>query len=105
LLDVYYSLQTKKGVKRKADTTTPTSVVVAVSPFDTPFDPGVPMPPRIPPSRRESSSRPIKKPKKDIPDDQAQHSTKSKKMKLNEQLKYCNTILKELFAKKHAVNT
>ncbi|XP_064649292.1 bromodomain-containing protein 3-like isoform X2 [Lineus longissimus] len=97
--------KTKKGVKRKADTTTPTSVV-ASSPFDPPFDPGVKGPPVVPrlqpPNRRESSSRPIKKPKKDLPEDQAQHSTKSKKMKLNEQLKYCNTILKELFAKKHA---
>ena len=55
------------------------------------------------PARRESA-RPIKRPKKDLPDDQAQHSTKLKG-KLNEQLKYCNGILKELFAKKHAVSS
>ncbi|KAF1641561.1 Bromodomain testis-specific protein, partial [Eudyptes chrysocome] len=51
------------------------------------------------PARRESG-RPIKPPKKDLPDSQ-QHQT-SKKGKLSEQLKYCNGILKELLSKKHA---
>ncbi|XP_010209959.1 PREDICTED: bromodomain-containing protein 2-like, partial [Tinamus guttatus] len=51
------------------------------------------------PARRESG-RPIKPPRKDLPDSQ-QHQT-SKKGKLSEQLKYCNGILKELLSKKHA---
>ncbi|KAL1420509.1 hypothetical protein MTO96_000488 [Rhipicephalus appendiculatus] len=52
-------------------------------------------------STRRESGRPIKKPSKDLPDTQ-QHSSKPKKGKLTEQMKYCNSILKELFAKKHA---
>ena len=55
------------------------------------------------PQRRESS-RPIKRPKKDLPDDNPQHSTKKLKGRLSEQLKYCNGVLKELYAKKHAVS-
>uniref|UniRef100_A0A803SP43 Bromo domain-containing protein n=1 Tax=Anolis carolinensis TaxID=28377 RepID=A0A803SP43_ANOCA len=51
------------------------------------------------PARRESG-RPIKPPRKDLPDSQ-QHQT-SKRGKLSEQLKYCNGILKELVSKKHA---
>ncbi|XP_049270060.1 bromodomain-containing protein 3 isoform X9 [Rhipicephalus sanguineus] len=83
----------KKGVKRKADTTTPL-----------PLEPGAyggapPEAKKV--STRRESGRPIKKPSKDLPDTQ-QHSSKPKKGKLTEQMKYCNSILKELFAKKHA---
>ncbi len=84
----------------------------ANAPYDPPYEPH--MPAKIgrgagsaaaaAAARRESARREIKKPKKDLPEDQAQHSTKSKKGKLNEQLRYCNNILKELFAKKHAVS-
>nr|XP_037268946.1 bromodomain-containing protein 3-like isoform X7 [Rhipicephalus microplus] len=86
----------KKGVKRKADTTTPL-----------PLEPGAyggapPEAKKV--STRRESGRPIKKPSKDLPDTQ-QHSSKPKKGKLTEQMKYCNSILKELFAKKHAVCT
>ncbi|KAK8773820.1 hypothetical protein V5799_011648 [Amblyomma americanum] len=89
----------KKGVKRKADTTTPL-----------PLEPGgygggsTGAPPEAKSSKvstRRESGRPIKKPSKDLPDTQ-QHSSKPKKGKLTEQMKYCNSILKELFAKKHA---
>uniref|UniRef100_A0A131XJ13 Putative transcription initiation factor tfiid subunit bdf1 n=1 Tax=Hyalomma excavatum TaxID=257692 RepID=A0A131XJ13_9ACAR len=85
--------QAKKGVKRKADTTTPL-----------PLEPGgygdaPPEAKKV--STRRESGRPIKKPSKDLPDTQ-QHSSKPKKGKLTEQMKYCNSILKELFAKKHA---
>nr|XP_037268937.1 bromodomain-containing protein 3-like isoform X2 [Rhipicephalus microplus] len=88
--------QVKKGVKRKADTTTPL-----------PLEPGAyggapPEAKKV--STRRESGRPIKKPSKDLPDTQ-QHSSKPKKGKLTEQMKYCNSILKELFAKKHAVCT
>ena len=105
------ALQTKKGVKRKADTTTPAPVLPVPSQFDPPYD--LPSGPpsakgtvaaKLGPGRRESG-RQIKKPKKDLPEDQAQHSTKSKKGKLPDGLKFCNNILKELFAKKHAVSS
>lgn len=94
-------LAKKKGVKRKADTTTPTPTAILA--------PGSPASPpgsleakaaRLPPMRRESG-RPIKPPRKDLPDSQQQHQS-SKKGKLSEQLKHCNGILKELLSKKHA---
>lgn len=47
----------------------------------------------------------MKKPKKDLDDDQLQHSSKAKKEPLSEALKYCGNILKELLSKKHAVST
>lgn len=84
----------KKGVKRKADTTTP------ISSFDQGYSQLGPDTKSKMSTRRESG-RPIKKPSKDLPDT-AQHVTKPKKGKLSEQMKYCSQILKELFAKKHA---
>ncbi|XP_074655384.1 bromodomain-containing protein 2-like isoform X2 [Tubulanus polymorphus] len=98
---------TKKGVKRKADPVGGKTMVlpptqttsVTPSPYDFPsFDEATP----VKVQNRRESSRPIKRPKKDLPDDQAQHSTKSKKGKMGEQMKYCNVLLKELYAKKHA---
>ena len=79
-----------------------------MAPYDPPYEPsgvksGDVAAARIAAGRREST-RQIKKPKKDLPEDQAQHSTKPKKGRLTEALKYCNGILKELFAKKHAVS-
>ncbi|EEC12083.1 bromodomain-containing protein 2, brd2, putative, partial [Ixodes scapularis] len=93
--------EVKKGVKRKADTTTPLG--------NAPLEAGSGYPPlcNLPEAKsskistRRESGRPIKKPSKDLPDTQ-QHSSKPKKGKLTEQMKYCNSILKELFAKKHA---
>ncbi|KAH9360276.1 hypothetical protein HPB48_005728 [Haemaphysalis longicornis] len=98
--------QAKKGVKRKADTTTPLPLE---PPAGGPSYVGVavgapPEPKSSKVSTRRESGRPIKKPSKDLPDTQ-QHSSKPKKGKLTEQMKYCNSILKELFAKKHAVCT
>ena len=95
--------QTKKGVKRKADTTTP-STVLTVSQLDPVYEPEGPsrVPPGHQPNRRESS-RQIKRPKKDLPEDEAQHSQKHKRAKMPEQLKYCSQILKDLYSKKHAV--
>ncbi|XP_030053116.1 bromodomain-containing protein 2 isoform X2 [Microcaecilia unicolor] len=89
----------KKGVKRKADTTTPTTTaIIATSGSSSPIMSLMSKPAKIP-VRRESG-RPIKPPRKDLPDSQ-QHQT-SKKGKLSEQLKYCNGVLKELVSKKHA---
>ncbi|NXX59760.1 BRD2 protein, partial [Scopus umbretta] len=90
----------KKGVKRKADTTTPTTTaIIATSGESSPSATLLEAKAAKIPVRRESG-RPIKPPKKDLPDSQ-QHQT-SKKGKLSEQLKYCNGILKELLSKKHA---
>lgn len=88
----------KKGVKRKADTTTPSANTNNYIPM---YQPNTEhKPPKIP-ARRESG-RQIKKPTKDLPDSQVpQHSSQSKE-KLNEQLKFCNDILKELLSKKHS---
>lgn len=83
-----------KGVKRKADTTT------GISSFDNNFPP-VNYEPSNKMSTRRESGRPIKKPSKDLPDT-AQHVSKARKGKLSEQMRYCSSILKELFAKKHA---
>ncbi|XP_028967273.1 bromodomain-containing protein 3-like [Galendromus occidentalis] len=85
----------KKGVKRKADTTTPGQTPNDL--YGTPI-PGPPDSKKI--STRRESGRPIKKPVKDIPES-AQHS-KVKRGKMTEKLKYCNSIIKELFAKKHS---
>ena len=54
-------------------------------------------------ANRRESTRAIKKPKKDLTEDEPQHSTKHKRGKLTEQMKFANQILKELFGKKHAV--
>lgn len=83
----------KKGVKRKADTTT---LLDSSSYLKQSFEP---KPSKM--STRRESGRPIKKPSKDLPDT-AQHVSKPKKGKMSEQMKYCSQILKELFAKKHA---
>ena len=87
----------KKGVKRKADTTTPTS--------NTPYDsPGMILHSsgkvaKI--SSRRESGRQIKKVVKDLPEAVPQHSSKPRD-KLRESMKACNEILKELFSKKHS---
>lgn len=91
----------KKGVKRKADTTTPTTTaIIATSGESSPSASSLPEPKAAKIPARRESGRPIKPPRKDLPDSQ-QHQT-SKRGKLSEQLKYCNGILKELLSKKHA---
>ncbi|XP_041370721.1 bromodomain-containing protein 3-like isoform X2 [Gigantopelta aegis] len=99
----------KPGIKRKADTTTPTTTPSTVGPGIYDFEPETSLlPNKVAPTRRESV-RQIKKPKRDLPDDestvdnlfQAQHSSKNKKGKVSEQLKYCANLVKDLFSKKH----
>lgn len=106
----------KKGVKRKADTTTPTTNSGYESVYQLPPTATTPPPDvKMQKIARRESGRPIKKPSKDLPDTQLdlmirgnksgikeQHPAKTKKGRLTEQMKYCNSILKELFAKKHA---
>lgn len=99
----------KKGVKRKADTTTP-STITASDPFDPPYAPSLSAPAAPKMATRRGSGREIKRPPKDLPDSQIQvvesqqplAVSKGKSNKMTEQLKFCNNVLKELFAKKHA---
>lgn len=44
---------------------------------------------------RRGTGRPIKPPKKDLP------TFEGKKVRLSEQLRYCNDILKEMLSKRH----
>lgn len=105
----------KKGVKRKADTTTPTATV---------FDYNASLESKSAKiSTRRESGRQIKKPIRPeldglVPFHQAnisphmanmntsapQHASHKAKEKLSEALKSCNEILKELFSKKHSVS-
>ncbi|KAG7488247.1 hypothetical protein MATL_G00032380 [Megalops atlanticus] len=95
-LSAQISAKIRKGIKRKADTTTPTASTVTSSELS----PCTELKPCKMFSRR-GSGRPIKPPRKDLPDSQHQHQV-GKKAKLSEQLKHCNGILKEMFTKKHA---
>lgn len=82
-------------MKRKADTTTPTTIDPIHESSSLPAEPKST---KLGP--RRESSRPVKPPKKDVPDSQ-QHMVE-KSSKVSEQLKYCSGIIKEMFAKKHA---
>ncbi|MFT7817639.1 bromodomain-containing protein 3-like [Arapaima gigas] len=89
----------KKGVKRKADTTTPTTSAITASRSESPTP--LEAKENKMQSRRESTGRPIKPPRKDLEDgDLAQHG--GKRGRLSEHLKYCDSILKEMLSKKHA---
>lgn len=82
-------IQIKKGFKRKADQTPSTTSVPRSE---------------VPPAEhqtapctlfyRRGSGRPIKPPKKDLP-------VEDKKVRLSEQLRCCNDILKEMLSKRH----
>ncbi|XP_051960952.1 bromodomain-containing protein 3-like isoform X5 [Xyrauchen texanus] len=90
----------KKGVKRKADTTTPTTSAITASRSQSPTPISEGKLAKVA-SRRESTGRPIKPPKKDFEDgDLGLHA--GKRSRLSEQLKYCDVILKEMLSKKHA---
>ncbi|XP_076823146.1 bromodomain-containing protein 3-like isoform X1 [Clavelina lepadiformis] len=118
----------KKGVKRKADTTTPVITTVAgkiptaASPehetshnedssigMDDVIDPTettTRVPGRVQSlGRRESSGRTIRPPRsRDLDSEEGleAHTKRPKMTKLTEQMKYCNNILKDFFSKKHA---
>ncbi|NXH78155.1 BRDT protein, partial [Hydrobates tethys] len=89
----------KKGVKRKADTTTPTTSIFTASgessvTFNESKD--------VKTCRGENECMiPNKLLKRYLPDSQ-QSPEILKKIQLSEQLKHCNEILKEMFSKKHA---
>ncbi|XP_043203994.1 homeotic protein female sterile-like isoform X1 [Amphibalanus amphitrite] len=87
----------KKGVKRKADTTTP---AMAGTP-DPPFAPTEAKVSKL--GKRRESGRQIKKVVKDLPDSQARTAAAGRnREKMQESMKACNEILKELFSKKHS---
>ncbi|XP_067453980.1 bromodomain testis-specific protein isoform X3 [Thunnus thynnus] len=81
----------KKGLKRKSDPTTSTTSAITSSETSVADRHSAPC---ILLSRR-GSGRPIKPPKKDLP------ASEGKKVKLSEQLRYCNDILKEMLSKRH----
>ncbi|CAN0247416.1 unnamed protein product [Lampetra planeri] len=81
----------RKGVKRKADTTTPVPLALA--------DSEEPTPPRV--LARRESARPAKTLPKDLPDSQ-QPGPGRRVRQMSEQLKHCSSIVKEMLAKKHA---
>ncbi|XP_032551994.1 bromodomain testis-specific protein isoform X2 [Chiroxiphia lanceolata] len=92
-------IKAKKGVKRKADTTTPTtSIVTASGEFSAMFNERK----AVKACRGENEHMVTNKLlKRSLP-----HSQQSpgiiKKIQLSEKLKHCNAILKEMFSKKHA---
>ncbi|KAK6313597.1 hypothetical protein J4Q44_G00169440 [Coregonus suidteri] len=90
----------KKGVKRKADTTTPTTSAISASRSDSPTQLLESKQGKVS-SRRESTVRPVKPPKKGTEDGEVP-LLGGKKGKLGEQLKHCDDILKEMLSKKHA---
>ncbi|XP_072517982.1 bromodomain-containing protein 3a isoform X2 [Salminus brasiliensis] len=90
----------KKGVKRKADTTTPTTSAITASRSESPTPLCEGKQGKVA-SRRESTGRPIKPPKKDFEDEEA-GQIGGKRSRLTEHLKHCDTILKEMLSKKHA---
>ncbi|XP_053353982.1 bromodomain testis-specific protein isoform X1 [Clarias gariepinus] len=87
----------KTGVKRKADTTTPTAPVLTISESS----PCISEPKVLKLYSRRGSGRPIKPPRKDLPDSPQQHQV-GRRVKLPERVKYCSGILKEMFTKRHA---
>ncbi|XP_072723518.1 bromodomain testis-specific protein [Ciconia boyciana] len=89
----------KKGVKRKADTTTPTtSIFTASGESSTTLNERK----TVKACRGENECMiPNKLVKRYLPDSQ-QSPKILKKIQLSEQLKHCNEILKEMFSKKHA---
>uniref|UniRef100_A0A8C2BLZ2 Bromodomain, testis-specific n=1 Tax=Cyprinus carpio TaxID=7962 RepID=A0A8C2BLZ2_CYPCA len=95
-LSAQLTAKLKNGVKRKADTTTPSASSIASCESSYVTEPKV-----LKLFSRRGSGRPIKPPCKDLPESPPQHQV-GRRTKLSERLKYCNAILKEMFAKKHS---
>lgn len=97
--------QTKKGVKRKADTTTPGALIHASSPYDPTFEVSA----SIKAQTKQlvaDASRNVKKVRKDSFDDSKPYNSSNNKQSeaTSAPLDFCREILKELFGKKHAVS-
>ncbi|KAF1388658.1 hypothetical protein PFLUV_G00064930 [Perca fluviatilis] len=98
----------KKGVKRKADTTTPTTSAISAGRADSPSAQDT-KPPKLGLSRREAAARPAKARREtveEVPGGEVGGggggAGRSKGGKLGEQMKHCDAILKEMLSKKHA---
>uniref|UniRef100_A0A8C5EK32 Bromodomain-containing protein 3-like n=1 Tax=Gouania willdenowi TaxID=441366 RepID=A0A8C5EK32_GOUWI len=97
----------KKGVKRKADTTTPTTSAISAGRADSPSAQDT-KPPKLASSRREASARPAKTRRETVEEAAVGEAGAGgpaggrKSGKLGEQLKHCDAILKEMLSKKHA---
>ncbi|XP_051923858.1 bromodomain-containing protein 3-like isoform X1 [Hippocampus zosterae] len=105
----------KKGVKRKADTTTPTTSAISAGRADSPTAQDV-KPAKLASARREAAARPAKA-RREAGEELAAGDAGSggggaavgggvggarKAGKLGEQMKHCDAILKEMLSKKHA---
>ncbi|XP_030272757.1 bromodomain-containing protein 3-like [Sparus aurata] len=98
----------KKGVKRKADTTTPTTSAISAGRADSPSAQDT-KPPKLGSSRREAAARPAKT-RRETGEEVAVGELGAggggaggrKGGKLGEQMKHCDAILKEMLSKKHA---
>ncbi|NXY25082.1 BRDT protein, partial [Atrichornis clamosus] len=88
----------KKGVKRKADTTTPTSILTASDESSAMFKERK----AVKACESETECMVTNKLLKRSFSDSQQPPGIIKKNQLSEQLKHCNAILKEMFSKKHA---
>ncbi|XP_034398461.1 bromodomain-containing protein 3-like isoform X2 [Cyclopterus lumpus] len=96
----------KKGVKRKADTTTPTTSAISAGRADSPSAQDT-KPPKLGSSRREAAARPAKTRRETVEEVAVVEvvgggAGRSKGGKLGEQMKHCDAILKEMLSKKHA---
>nr|XP_019967391.1 PREDICTED: bromodomain-containing protein 3-like isoform X1 [Paralichthys olivaceus] len=98
----------KKGVKRKADTTTPTTSAISAGRADSPSAQDN-KPAKLGSSRREAAARPAKTRREtgeEVPGGEmggGGGGVGGKKVgKLGEQMKHCDAILKEMLSKKHA---
>lgn len=102
------SPQQKKGVKRKADTTTPTTSAISAGRADSPSAQDN-KPAKLGSSRREAAARPAKA-RRETSEEVAGGELGAggggpggrKGGKLGEQMKHCDAILKEMLSKKHA---
>ncbi|XP_061527211.1 bromodomain-containing protein 3-like isoform X2 [Phycodurus eques] len=106
----------KKGVKRKADTTTPTTSAISAGRADSPTAQDI-KPAKLASARREAAARPAKA-RRETGEDAAAGDAGGgggaapaigggagggrKAGKLGEQMKHCDAILKEMLSKKHA---
>uniref|UniRef100_A0A3Q2P6G2 Bromodomain containing 3 n=1 Tax=Fundulus heteroclitus TaxID=8078 RepID=A0A3Q2P6G2_FUNHE len=99
----------KKGVKRKADTTTPTTSAISAGRADSPSAPDA-KPAKLASSRREAAARPAKARREtveevaggDVAVGAVGAGVRKGGGKLGEQMKHCDAILKEMLSKKHA---
>ncbi|XP_070817506.1 bromodomain testis-specific protein isoform X1 [Chaetodon trifascialis] len=88
-LSAHIDATIKKGLKRKADPAPSTTSVITSSEVSPAVGHSAPS------TLLSGSGRPIKPPKKDLP------AFETKRVRLSEQLRHCNDILKEMLSKRH----